>query len=106
KVLGRQGRLGLRYLRFMKTIQKVADANLVVILQRQPGGDRLIVDIGAVAAAHIFYEKLVLHAQDAGMLAADGEVIGGKDDIAIGIPAKDEPILVQRNALLGVDPFK
>ena len=86
----------------MKAIQKIANADLVVVVERLPVGDLLVVDEGAVPAPHVFEIELALHAQDAGVLAAYGKVVGWKDDVATGVAAENDAVLLQREALLGV----
>ena len=38
----------------MKTIQEVANADFVTVIERQPTSYLLVVDVGAVSAAEIF----------------------------------------------------
>ncbi len=61
----------------MKSVQKITNADPVIVIKRTPLSDGLVVDIGTVAAAHVLDEELALNAQDAGMLAADCKVVGG-----------------------------
>src|SRR5262249_29374261 len=89
----------------MKTIEKVANANSVTIVQRTPLGDRLVVEISAVAAAHVFDKEFALKTQNAGMLAADGEIVGGQNDIAVRIPPEKNAILIKGDAPVGIVSF-
>ncbi len=83
------GRLGV-----VKAIEEIANANLVAVFQLQARLDLGVVDEGAVAAAHIFNEELVLLAQNASMFAAYGKIVGRKNDVAIGVPPQQHAILV------------
>ena len=90
----------------MKSVKKVTNADSVVVVQRPPLADRLVVDIRTIAAAHVLDEELVLDTKDAGMFAADSKVIGRKDDVAVRIAAEENAVFLDPNALLGIEPFQ
>src|SRR5438132_3236747 len=90
----------------MKTVAEVADADLVIVLERLARGDRLVVQIGAIAAAHVLKEELALDTRDTGVLTADGEIVGGENHVAAGIATQNDAILVQSDALFGVNAFE
>ena len=77
--------------------EEVADADLVVVLERGAAGDGLAVDEGAVAALLVLDEELAVDAEDLGVLAADR---GDRDDDgAIRVAAHDELVPVQRESV-------
>jgi hypothetical protein len=40
------------------------------------------------------------------MFATDCEIVGGQDDVAVGISSEDGAILLEHNALLRIVPFQ
>src|SRR5205823_5396084 len=71
---------------------KVADANLVAVLQQGAAADPRVVDEGAVAALAVLDEELVLLAHDLGVLAADG---GDRNvDVAVRVAPEDVDLAV------------
>src|SRR5262249_35863575 len=89
----------------VKAVLEIADANLVVVAKKRACLDRLIIQIRAVPASEVFDKELILDSDDAGVLPADGEIVRGEDNIAVGISAEQDTVLLQRNRFFRIGSF-
>ena len=81
----------------------VAERDAVLIAQQVSLADLAAVDVGAVAALHVLDIELVVDPLDPRMLAADRP--GVEHDIAVGMPAQDGRLAIQREHSARVRAF-
>ncbi len=96
-----QGRLRYGH-GLVKSVQKITNADPIVVVQLPPFRYRLVIDVGPIAAAHILDEEFPPDAQYTGVLAADRKIVGGQDDVAVRVPSEKNAILVESDVLLVV----
>ena len=87
----------------MENHDDVAERDAVLIVQQASLADLAAVDVGAVAALHVLDIELVVDPLDPRMLAADRP--GVEHDIAVGMPAQDGRLAIQREHSARVRAF-
>ena len=87
----------------MENHDDVAERDAVLIVEQMSLADLAAVDVGAVAALHVLDVELVVDPLDPRMLAADRP--GVEHDIAVGMPAQDGRLAIQREHSARVRAF-